>query len=506
MAERDEHGRFVKGSTGNPRGRLPKDREIKFYDLTSSSVTTDEWQKIVGKAKEQAMRGDPIARKWLGDYLIGQAVSRIENEKQNIAVLESAEPKPYEIPIHVIAPSFMDVYDDIHDHLHTEYLLFGGRGSTKSSFISLIFIWLIKNYPDMHLLAVRQVKDTLRDSVYAQIQWAINVLGFEDEFKCTTSPLEITYLSTGQHIYFRGADEPGKLKSIKPPFGAIGGLWIEELDQLHGAAAVRKIEQSAIRGTNVAYIFKSFNPPPTAANWANKYTKIPKSTQYQHFSTYLDLGKRVRWLGEVFVQEAEHLKNINPTAYNHEYLGVPSESGGTIFMNLNIRAIADDEIMGFDHIFYGLDWGFALDPLHWVKLHYDAKKETIYVFDEFRARSMGNRELYNHLVTKGMNPEHLLIADSAEPKSIADLREYGLTCRGSEKGPDSVRYSIRWLQNRAKIVVDNTRCPYLAQEMMDYEYEQDKDGEFISEYPDANNHGIDAIRYALNLVWKRRGQ
>ena len=120
----------------------------------------------------------------------------------------------------------------------------------------------------------------LRDSVFSQLQWAIGELGLDAEFKSTVSPMEITYLPTGQKIFFRGADEPGKIKSIKPPFGYIGGLWFEELDQFHGEEAVRKIEQSAIRGGDVAYVFKTFNPPRSAANWVNRYVKIPKATRY----------------------------------------------------------------------------------------------------------------------------------------------------------------------------------------------------------------------------------
>jgi phage terminase large subunit len=232
----------------------------------------------------------------------------------------------------------------------------------------------------------------------------------------------------------------------------------------------------------------------------------PKANQYQHHSTYLD-DIPDEWLGQTFIDEAEHLKEVNPTAYRHEYLGEITGTGGLIFSNIELRKITDDEIKEFDHIHYGLDWGYALDPLHWVKLHYDAKKEIIYILDEFRAHKMSNHELYEVLTkNKGITPEDVIIADSAEPKSIADMREYGLSVRGSMKGADSVRYSMRWLENRAKIVVDNQRAPYTTEELLNYEYEQTKDGDFVSEYPDFENHGIDSIRYALNLVWKRRGQ
>lgn len=415
--------------------------------------------------------------------------------------------KAFELPIGVIAPSFMDIYDDIVAGNHTEYVLSGGRGSTKSTFVSLILIMLMKNNPDFHILAMRQVKDTLRDSVYAQLVWAISELGLDDEFKCTTHPMEITLIATGQKIYFRGANDPGKIKSIKTPFGYIGAVWFEELDQFHGEEAIRKIEQSVLRGSDKAYNFKSFNPPITQTNWANKYIRIPKENQYLHKSTYLDLGARVRWLGKVFLDEAEHLKKVNERAYRHEYLGEVTGLGGMVFENLELRPITDEEIAQFDRVTDGLDWGYYPDPAEWGKQHYDAARMILYVFDELRVWKTSNRALYEKLVDeKGVTAENDIIADSAEPKSIADMRSYGLTVRAAEKGPESVRYSMKWLQSLNAIVIDPERCPYAATEFAEYEYERTKDGEIIEGYPDKNNHAIDRVRYGTNRIWRVRGQ
>lgn len=443
---------------------------------------------------------------------------------------QSGEQMPFMLPADVIAPPFIPAYRDIRNRLHTEYLFFGGRGSTKSSFVSLVTIYLIVNNPTMHGLAVRQVANTLRDSVYAQLQWAINELGLRDKFKCTTSPLEIEYLPTGQKIYFRGGDDPLKIKSIKPQFGYIGILWFEELDQFHGAEQVRSIEQSAIRGGDTAYIFKSFNPPRTQANWANKYAKVPKATQYQHHSNYLDVPPE--WLGKAFLEEAEHLKSVNPGAYDHEYMGLATGVGGLVFENVQLRKITDEEIAQFDHVLHGLDWGFYPDPAHYGRQHYDAARRILYIFGEYRAWKRSNENLYKDITRLGATPDVTIIADSAEPKSVADFKAFagepvqvldafgqpvfmddgrpleifGPSCRGAEKGPDSVSYSIKWLQGLTAIVIDNERCPYAAEEFIDYEYEQDPDGNFISEYPDKNNHAIDETRYATNLIWRRRGQ
>lgn len=403
-----------------------------------------------------------------------------------------------------IAGSFTDAYRDILEHRHTEYVFHGGRGSTKSSFTSLIFIMLLENNPKWHGLALRQVGNTLRDSVYSQLAWAITELGHEDQYKFTTSPMEIEHKKTGQKVYFRGADSPLKIKSIKPPFGAIGLLWFEELDAFHGESAVRSIEQSAIRGTDTAYIFKTFNPPPTVQSWANKFIHIPKETRYVHKSDYLSVPKE--WLGQVFLEEAAHLKEINPQAYEHEYLGIPNQTGGLIFPNLIQREISDEEISSFAYVYQGLDWGFAVDPVEWGKCAFDARKRVLYLFDEFRAIGMGNRELFEELTQhKGVKPNDLIIADNAEPKSIADLNSYGLTVRGTEKFPDSVRYSIKWLQSLNAIIVDPRRCPYTAREFSEYEYPHTKDGEFVSQYPDKNNHSIDRTRYATTMLWRKAG-
>lgn len=417
---------------------------------------------------------------------------------------EKAESKAIVFPADVISPPFLSVYRDIKNRNHTEYVLYGGRGSTKSSFISLMMVYLLVNNPMVHGLATRQVANTLRDSVYSQLVWAISELGLTDQFKCNTSPLEITYKPTGQKIYFRGADDPGKIKSIRPPFGYIALLWFEEIDQFSGEESIRKIEQSVIRGGDLAWIFKSFNPPRTAANWANKYCKIPKKTQYQHKSDYRDVP--IEWLGKNFIEEAEHLKAVNPKAYEHEYLGIPNGTGGLVFENVEIRKITDEEIKQFDRVHHGLDWGYYPDPAHYSRMHYDAARMVLYIFGEVRRHKTGNFELYNDLVKAGLKNSDLLIADSAEPKSIADFQEYGSSCRGAEKGPESVNYSMKWLQSLNKIVIDNERCPETAQEFLDYELEQDKEGNFISRYPDRNNHAIDSVRYAMNLEWRKRGK
>ncbi len=408
------------------------------------------------------------------------------------------------VPSNMVAPVFAPVVFDIQEHRHTEYVFPGGRGSTKSSFISLQIIDLIMNNDQMHAVVMRQVADTLRGSVYQQILWAIEALDLTDEFHATVSPMEITRKSTGQKIYFRGADDPGKVKSIKVPFGYIGILWLEELDQFTGPESVRKIEQSVIRGGDVAYIFKSFNPPKTASNWANKYIRIPKETRLVTESTYLDVP--AKWLGKPFLDEAEFLKETNPEAYENEYLGVANGSGGSVFSNVVIRAITDEEIKQFDRLYNGVDWGWYPDPYHFTRCHYDAARLKLYIFTEYRCNKQSNRQTADKLLELGITGNDLITCDSAEEKSVGDYKAYGLLARGALKGPGSVEYSMKWLQSLVEIVIDNVRCPKTAEEFLEYEYERDKEGNVISGYPDKNNHGIDAVRYATNPIWKKKGQ
>lgn len=407
------------------------------------------------------------------------------------------------LPALSISPAFLGALFDITEHGHNEYVFEGGRGSTKSSFISLAIIDLLMKHDELNALVMRKVSNTISGSVYNQIVWAIDYLGLTNEFHCTKNPAEITRYSTNQRIFFRGADEPGKIKSIKPVHGYIGVLWFEELDQYNGEEEIRNIEQSAKRGGDISWTFKSFNPPKSALNWANKYIKMPKDNRLVHHSCYTDTPKA--WLGKDWLDDAEFLKETNPAAYEHEYLGVANGTGGNVFDNVEIREITDKEVKQFDRIYNGIDWGWYPDPFHFTRCHYDAARLTLYIFDEFRANKMSNRDTAEE-VKKHIQPGEIVTCDSAEEKSVGDYRTMDIAARGAEKGPGSVDYSMKWLASLNKIVIDQKRAPYTAKEFIDYEYERDKEGNVISGYPDRDNHAIDAVRYAMNSVWKRRGQ
>lgn len=410
----------------------------------------------------------------------------------------------YHMDLDVIADVFHPMIRDIRSRRHSEYILPGGRGSTKSSGISCIIPELMKNNPNIHALVLRKVGNTIKDSVYAQMKWAIDKLELNEEFVCKVSPMEITYKPTGQKIYFRGADDPLKIKSIKPEFGYIGIVWFEELDQFAGPEEIRNIQQSALRGGDIAYKFKSFNPPRSKNNWANEYTTEAEQKDEKALvcrSTYKDVPEE--WLGEIFLNDAEHLKETNPDAYDNEYMGVANGNGGNVFEFIEERTITDEEISHMDKIFQGCDWGFFPDPYAFIRLYYNHNTEKIYLIDEICENKWSNRKSADEILKRKYD-DYAITCDSAEPKSINDYRDFGLPARGAIKGPGSVEYSMKWLQTRT-IVIDPKRTPNAYKEFSEYEYERDKDGNVISGYPDENNHLIDACRYATESLWRRRG-
>lgn len=399
----------------------------------------------------------------------------------------------------IIAPHFWGLHQDIKQHGHTYYWLEGGRGSTKSSDVSVEIPQLIIKNPECHAVVLRKIGNTIKNSVYPQMQWGIDALGLTDKFRFKTSPHEITYKKTGQKILFFGVDDPQKIKSIKLPFGYVGICWIEELDQFTGMEEIRNLNQSLLRGGPVFWEFCSFNPLKSQNNWVNEEKLFDDPDRLVHHSTYL--GVPMEWLGDRFFEDAEKLKERNETAYRHEYLGEVTGTGGAVFENVEDMAMSDELVGNFDRLYYGLDFGFAVDPLAYVAMYYDAKREDLYIFDELYRQKMTNSQAAKAIKVR-INGGRIL-ADAAEPKSIAEMSDYGLRISGARKGPDSIDFGMRWLQNRAHIYIDKRRCPNTYKEFVAYEYDRNKDGQFISAYPDANNHSIDAVRYGLSEIMNR---
>lgn len=393
----------------------------------------------------------------------------------------------------LLAPSFYGLHRAVKHHDYTHYWLRGGRGSTKSSFISVEIILQMMQHPNVNGVAFRKVGNTARNSIYEQLLWAIQQLGVTAYWKKTFSPLELTYLPTGQKILFRGLDEENKGKSIKCSNGYFGIVWFEELAEFSGPSEIDTTLRSLLRGGPEYWVFYSYNPPKSRDSWVNQDALVDMPDRIVHTSSYLDVPRE--WLGEQFFLEAEKLKQKNETLYKHVYLGEVTGTGGAVFDNVEALPMTVEQIGQFDHRYFGLDFGFAVDPLAFVAMHYDAKREDLYIFDEIYQQKLTNRNAAE-LINKKY-PAVRILGDSAEPKSIYEMREFGTNVNGARKGPDSVRFGINWLQSRAHIYIDRNRCPNAWREFSGYEYERNRDGQFINAFPDKNNHAIDAVRYGL---------
>lgn len=402
----------------------------------------------------------------------------------------------------LIAPSFYDLHWDIKEHKHTHYKLYGGRGSTKSSFISGEIIKGMMEDPEANAIAMRKVGRFLEESVFEQLLWAIEKLGVSDLWKVRYSPLGLTYKPFGNRIIFRGADDPQKIKSVKLKKGYFKYIWFEERAEFDGPEEERTILQSLMRGGTDYIVFYSWNPPKSINNWCNQDVMDEREDTCCHHSDYRAVPPE--WLGEQFFIEAEHLQRTKPKAYEHEYLGIATGTGGQVFENITVRKITSDELARFDRIKQGLDFGYGADPVAYLKMHYDKTRKRLFLFGEIYAVKMGNTKLSREL--KKFNPlNRMITADSEEPRAIAALQELGIRITGAKKGPGSVDFGMEFLADEIEeIIIDPERCPNAKREFTGYELEQDKNGNFKGSYPDKDNHTIDAARYGLEDVMSSR--
>lgn len=401
----------------------------------------------------------------------------------------------------IIAPGFYELHQDIKDGNHTYYDLAGGRGSLKSSTVSVEIVLGLEKDPDANAVVFRKYAVTLRESVYEQIQWAIDMLNLTDEWEPKVSPLQFIKKSTGQKIIFRGLDKAKKTKSIKVSKGYFKYLWFEELDEFSGIEEIRTVQQSVLRGGSKFFVFKSFNPPISLSNWANVYFNEPREDSYRHHSNYTSAPRE--WLGEQFIADAEHLKKTNERAYRHEYLGEAIGLGTNIFDMLEIRTITDEEIERYESIYQGQDWGWFPDPKAFIRVAYIPNKETIVLLDELGGCKIRNADMAKLIRDAGYD-DYEIRCGVDEEESIVDFRDAGLPARGAIVTPGSRKYTFEWLQCRT-IVIDPARTPSAYKEIINYEHEVDSNGEVIADYPDGNDHFIDALRYATSPLSMRRG-
>lgn len=379
----------------------------------------------------------------------------------------------------------------------------GSRASKKSSTQSLKVITEIIENPNINWLVVRKVERTLRDSCYAQLKWAIHRLKVDDFFKCSTSPLEITYKPTGQKILFRGLDDPLKVTSITVEVGSLCRLWIEEAYEITSEDAFDRLDES-IRGQLPKGMYHqvvlTFNP------WSDRHWL--KKRFFDEPSKNV-LAMTTNYMCNEFLSEAdlvlfEEMKK-NPRRYRTAGLGEWGIVEGLVYENWEERVFDVHEISIRPSVrsAFGMDFGYVNDPSTLFCGLVDTVAREIYVFDEMYEKGMSNEDIKERVSEMGYSKERIK-ADSAEPKSIAYLRKAGLTrIRAAKKGPDSIRAGISIIQDY-KIII-HPRCVNFITEISNYTWDKDKFDNAINKPIDDFNHLMDAMRYAMEEFDGRKG-
>lgn len=379
----------------------------------------------------------------------------------------------------------------------------GSRASKKSSTQSLKVITEIIENPNINWLVVRKVERTLRDSCYAQLKWAIHRLKVDNFFKCSTSPLEITYKPTGQKILFRGLDDPLKVTSITVEVGSLCRLWIEEAYEITSEDAFDRLDES-IRGQLPKGMYHqvvlTFNP------WSDRHWL--KKRFFDEPSKNV-LAMTTNYMCNEFLSEAdlvlfEEMKK-NPRRYRTAGLGEWGIVEGLVYENWEERVFDVHEISIRPSVrsAFGMDFGYVNDPSTLFCGLVDIVAREIYVFDEMYEKGMSNEDILSKVSGMGYSKERIK-ADSAEPKSIAYLRKAGLTrIRAAKKGPDSIRAGISIIQDY-KIII-HPRCVNFITEISNYTWDKDKFDNAINKPIDDFNHLMDAMRYAMEEFDGRKG-
>lgn len=397
----------------------------------------------------------------------------------------------------------------------------GSRASKKSKTAALNDICRMMQYPNANLLIIRRVGRTLKDSVYADLKWAIHKLGVDDFWICTTSPLEMTYKPTGQKIYFRGLDDPLKITSIAVSKGYLCWMRIEEAYEIENEADFDILDES-IRGETpdcFKQITLCLNP------WNEKHwikhrffeDEVGKDADgkpiYKERETPISadgeiLAITTNYLCNEFLDKAdlevfERMKKNNPRRYQVAGLGNWGTTEGLVFTNFR-EATVDSETVRTLKTAFGLDWGFTNDPTAFVEAYIDQDNYKIYIKDEIYKRGLTNKMIADELSYHGYKKARIT-ADSAEAKSIEELKGYGVShIKASKKGPGSINAGIQYIQN-FEIVID-PHCVNFITEINNYKWKKDKFGKPTGKPEDSYNHLMDALRYGLEEYQSKKGQ
>lgn len=402
-----------------------------------------------------------------------------------------------------IGPDFYDTFWYLTDEKYFEYWLKGGRGSLKTSFAFLYSVLDITldaiQGRTTHLIALRKIKDTIRTSVYNDVLWALNVLGLRNLWTATVSPMQFTFKDS--KIVFAGCANQAdyeKIKGIKFEKGYLKRAIFEEITEFSNYTEVLSIIQSLFRGCDNGSVLFTYNPPPSKSNWVNMEVLSKSADRLVHSSNYLNAPES--WLGKVFIDKANHIKLVNPRQYAHMYMGETIGEDLEIYPNVEIRTITDKELSSFGQINRGLDFGHVHATCY-SETYYSEITDTVYIFDEVYSPGLTNETLARLVKEKALS--FPIRADNENPNLINELSIKGLNIIKTHKGKGSKEQGIKWLADRAKIVIDKKRCPKISEDFILYEFKRDKNGTKILEFPDEPD-GSASVRYSLEHIIQSR--
>lgn len=379
----------------------------------------------------------------------------------------------------------------------------GSRASKKSKTTALNYIYTMMKYPQANLLVIRKTYRTLKDSCYTELKWAVHRFGVDHLWNFTLSPLEATYVPTGQKIYFRGLDDPLKVTSISVDIGCLCWMWIEEAYEITSESDFDMLDES-IRGEVPEGLYKqitlTFNPWNEKIWIKKRFFDAPNDNTLAMTTNYTCN----EWLDASDLKVFEAMKKNNPRRYQVAGLGNWGIVEGLVYENwkeedytLITKKEAQNGKNGIirDNLktICGLDFGYTNDPTAFFMGFLDLENKKLYVYDEFYEKGLSNKKIAEKVKELGYSKEHIT-GDSAEPKSIDELKSYGLRIKGAKKGRDSIMNGIQWIQDLEIIV--KPRCVNFITEVSNYTWDKDKFGNLLNRPIDDFNHLMDAMRYA----------
>lgn len=376
---------------------------------------------------------------------------------------------------------------------HRYRVIKGSRASKKSKTTALWYIYNIMKYPEANLLVVRKTFRTLKDSCFTELKWAVNRLKVSHLWHFTMQPLEATYKPTGQKIYFRGLDDPLKVTSITVEVGVLCWLWLEEAYEVMNESDFDILDES-IRGEVPRGLWKqttlTFNP------WNERH--FIKSRFFDAENPDV-LAITTNYTVNEFLDDSdrrmfEDMRKRNPRRYQVAGLGHWGIVEGLVYENWQEKDFTINDLPPDALSAAGLDYGYTNDPTAFLMPFYSPSQRRLYIWDEFYQKGMSNKKIFQEITRMGYAKE-TITADSAEPKSNAELRGYGLRITGAKKGPDSIQNGIQWIQDLEIWI--HPRCVNFITEISNYGFKPDKFGKLTNEPVDDFNHLMDAMRYGL---------